>query len=46
MIENSSTLKEAFRKLLTYYYFDKNELQTRYDVACFANSLRNKPDEE
>lgn len=46
MIENSSTLKEAFRKLLTYYYFDKNELQTRYDVACFANSLRNKPDED
>lgn len=46
MIANITILKEAFRKLLTYYYFDKNELQTRYDVACFAKSLTVKSEED
>ena len=46
MMVNISILKEAFRKLLTYYYFDKNELQTRYEVSCFAKGLSNKTDED
>ena len=46
MMVNISILKEAFRKLLTYYYFDKNELQTRYEVSCFAKCLSNKTEED
>lgn len=46
MTVNITILKEAFRKLLTYYYFDKNELQTRYEVSCFAKGLSNKSEED
>lgn len=46
MMINITILKEAYRKLLTYYYFDKNELQTRYEVSCFAKSLSKKTEEE
>lgn len=46
MTVNIKILKEAFRKLLTYYYFDKNELQTRYEVSCFAKGLSNKTEED
>lgn len=46
MIADVTILKEAFRKLLTYYYFDKNELQTRYDVAVFTKRLAKKSDED
>ena len=46
MIVDITILKEAFRKLLTYYYFDKNELQTRYEVSRFAKSLSDKTEED
>mgnify|MGYP003289334550 CR=1 FL=1 len=36
------TLKIAFRKLLTYSYFDKNDLVMRRKVAEFAASLSTK----
>lgn len=46
MIDDITILKEAFRKLLTYYYFDKNELQTRYEVSRFAKSVSDKNEED
>lgn len=33
-------LKTAFRKLLTYSYFDRSDLALRRRVAEFANSLK------
>ena len=39
-------LKEAFRKLLSYTYFDKSDMRLRHDVAVFAKSLTNAEDEE
>ncbi len=38
-------LKEAFRKLLSYTYFDKSDMRLRHDVAVFAKSLTNAEDE-
>ena len=41
-----NTLKEAFRKLLSYSYYDKTDMMMRRHVAEFAASLRtisNKP---
>ena len=32
-------LKTAFRKLLTYAYFDKSDMVLRYNVATFAKSI-------
>ena len=32
-------LKTAFRKLLTYAYFDKSDMVLRYNVAMFAKSI-------
>lgn len=31
------TLKDAFCKLLSYTYFDKNDLMLRHNVAKFIN---------
>ncbi len=39
------TLKDAFQKLLSYTYFDKNDLKLRHDVATFTQLLNN-PEEE
>jgi hypothetical protein len=39
-------IKKAFRKLLTYTYFDKNDLQMRYNVASFTKELSNKKVED
>lgn len=46
MSADNTILKVAFRKLLTYYYFDKNELQTRFNVAHFAKSITVKSEED
>jgi hypothetical protein len=39
-------LKEAFRKLLSYTYFDKSDLRLRHEVAVFAKSLDNSEKEK
>lgn len=36
-------LKTAFRKLLTYAYFDKSDMVLRYNVATFAKSIGKRP---
>lgn len=35
-------IKRAFRKLLTYVYFDKSDMRMRYNVASFTKRLSNK----
>ena len=40
-----NTLKEAFRKLLSYTYFDKSNLRLRRSVADFAKSLSKQENE-
>lgn len=40
------TLKDAFCKLLSYTYFDKNDLRLRHNVANFAKLLVNIEEEE
>ena len=35
-------IKRAFRKLLTYVYFDKSDMRLRYNVASFTKRLSNK----
>lgn len=42
---NIEQLKDAFRKLLSYTYFDKSDLRLRHDVAVFARSLAKHSDE-
>lgn len=39
-------LKDAFKKLLSYSYFDKTDMVLRKNIATFAQSLANKSDEE
>lgn len=39
------TLKDAFQKLLSYSYFDKNELRQRHAIATFVKSLVNIEEE-
>ena len=38
-------IKRAFRKLLTYAYFDKSDMRMRYNVASFIKRLSNEQDE-
>lgn len=40
------TLKDAFCKLLSYTYFDKNDLMLRHNVANFAKLLVNIEEEK
>ena len=42
---NIEQLKEAFRKLLSFTYFDKSDMRLRHDVAVFAKSMA-KPEVE
>lgn len=39
-------LKDSFKKLLSYSYFDKTDMVLRKNIATFAQSLANKTDEE
>jgi len=39
-------LKTAFRKLLTYTYFDKSDMMLRRNVALFAKSLKDEETED
>lgn len=39
-------LKTAFRKLLTYSYFDKSDMVLRHNVALFASKLGSKEAED
>ena len=39
-------LKIAFRKLLTYTYFDKSDMVLRRNVALFAKSLTDEETED
>ena len=39
-------LKTAFRKLLTYAYFDKSDMVLRHNVALFATKLERKDEED
>ena len=43
---NIEQIKEAFRKLLSYTYFDKSDMRLRHDVAVFAKRLAKQNDEE
>ena len=42
---NINLLKTAFRKLLTYTYFDKSDMVLRRNVALFAKSLTDEEKE-
>lgn len=39
-------LKDAFHKLLSYIYFDKNDLKLRHEIASFVKLLSNTVDED
>ena len=41
-----NNLKTAFRKLLTYTYFDKSDMVLRRNVALFAKSLTDEETED
>ena len=46
MIMNKDILRDAFRKLLSYTYFDKSDLKLRRNIAEFAKSLNDSNNEE
>lgn len=46
MIMNKDILRDAFRKLLSYTYFDKSDLKLRRNIAEFAKSLNDSNIEE
>jgi hypothetical protein len=43
---NKDILRDAFRKLLSYTYFDKSDLKLRRNIAEFAKSLNDSNNEE